>query len=175
MDNLEQIIFNSLSPLLKNVILWKRYVDDIFCIWNGTERQLNSFLTLLNSFNKQIQFTIEIGTNCSLYFLDLNISLINNKFNYNIYRKPTFTDTVIHNSSNHPPSHKHSAFHSMVHRLITILLSDINFAKELSTIKYIASNNGYDSSLIDNILTKKNTTSFHKQIFVQQYNHLYSN
>jgi len=110
---------------------------------------------LLNSINKHIQFTLEVGINSTLNFLDLTLSIVENKINFNIFRKPTFTDTVIDNTSNHPISHKHSAFHSMIHRLVTTPLSDNNYANELNIIKLIALNNGYETTLIDRILAKK--------------------
>lgn len=33
----------------------------ILCIWSGTDRQLNTFLQLINSFHTQIRFTLQIG------------------------------------------------------------------------------------------------------------------
>lgn len=171
MNDLEMNIFNSKSPLLNNVLLWKRYVDDIFCIWTGSERQLDTFLKFLNSLHSQIQFTIEIGNNATLNFLDLTLSITNNKIEFNIYRKPTYTDTVIHNTSNHPISQKHSAFHSMIHRLVNVPMSDNNFFTELSIIKQIAVNNGYDPNLVNKILNKKlNKISAGKFLFNTNFN-----
>lgn len=43
----------------------------------------------------------------------------------------------------------------MIHRLVSVPLSNINFTNELSIIKQIAANNGYDSDLINKILNKK--------------------
>ena len=47
------------------------------------------------------------------------------------------------------------AYKSFFHRLIDIPLSSDNFNKELNIIKQIAFNNGYNESLIENILKKK--------------------
>ena len=62
---------------------------------------------------------------------------------------------VIHNTSAHPYSHKLAASHSFIHRLNSIPLLDSDFQKELNIIKQIAVNNGYQSSLIDQLLNKK--------------------
>lgn len=120
------------------------------------------FLNFLNKFHKNIQFTLEIGKEKSLNFLDLNLTLIGNKIDFNIFRKDTYTDTVIHNSSNHPFTQKLAAFHSMVNRLVTIPLSVTNFTLELNLIKQIAVNNGYSTKLIDQLLNKKNKQKFLK-------------
>lgn len=98
---------------------------------------------------------MELEDNNSINFLDLTITKCNNKLNFAIFHKPTHTDMVIHNTSTHPYSHKLAAFHSYIHRLFSIPLSDSNFQSELNIIKQIASNNGYQPNLIDHLLNKK--------------------
>lgn len=56
-----------------------------------------------------------------LNFLDLQIAIENSRLDFNTYRKPTFTDTVILYDSSHPYSIKLPAFHSMLNRVLTIL------------------------------------------------------
>ena len=67
---------------------------------------------------------------------------IDNKINYNIYRKPTTTDHAIHASSYHPYSHKMTFFNSMVHRLLSLPLSTEDHKNEVEIIKHIAIANG---------------------------------
>ena len=158
MNDLETKLFESAHPLTKSIIYWFRYVDDILAAFNGTDRQLTQFTQFLNTLHPSIKFTNEIQDKYnSLNFLDLKITLINNKHEFNIYRKPSYTDTVIHNSSLHPTSHKHAVFHSMIHRLISIPLSKENFDTEIRTIKQIAINNAYSPFLIDKLLKQKQT------------------
>jgi len=88
--------------------------------------------------------------------LDLNISHITNKFEFNIFRKPTCTDTIIPETSNQSRSIKMSAIHSMLHRLISIPLNSSNYNKEIDTIKQIVRNNGYDTSIVDKLIFRKN-------------------
>ena len=59
---------------------------------------------------------------------------------------------VIHNTSNHPTHHKHSAFISMLHRLRNIPLDKTDYNNEINTIKYIAQQNGYNHNLVDTLL-----------------------
>lgn len=155
LDHFETSLFNSDNHLITCVHTWLRYVDDVFCIWTGTERQLTQFLTTLNNINNKIQFTIEIGDR-NLNFLDLKITINNNcKFEFDIYRKDTYTDSIIPIESNHPLNTKLAAFHSMLNRLINIPMNKKNFKKELETIRTIAKNNGYSIDLVDKLLSKK--------------------
>ena len=81
-----------------------RYVDDTFILFSGSNRQAQNFVNYLNKINKHIQFTLEIQINNKLNFLDLTVSIIKNKFDFNIDRKPTQTDAILPNDYNHPYS-----------------------------------------------------------------------
>ena len=155
MNYFETQFLHSKIPLIKYIHSWYRYVDDVFCIWTGTHRQLHQLLHHLNSVYPTIQFTLEVEHNNSINFLDLTISKSQNNLVFDIYRKPTQTDSIIHATSQHPLSHKHAALHSLIYRLIKTPLSPSNYNKELNTIKQIAFNNGYSPSLVNNILENK--------------------
>ena len=164
MDSFECNLFS--NNKIKNIIFWYRYVDDILCLFNGTSRQVTSFLNTLNSLEPNIQFTVEIEKDNSINFLDLTIDHKNkNKFNFQIYRKPTYTDTIIPSTSNHPFSTKMAAFHSLINRIINIPLDEHNFKKEVNIITTIAENNGYDKHRIKKLLHKKQNKVLFKQIY----------
>jgi hypothetical protein len=97
---------------------------------------------------------MELETDSTLNFLDVKICRSDGGFEFGIYRKPTQTDLVIPMESNHPYQYKMAAFRSMVYRLLTYQLSSQEYNKEVLIIKQIAHNNGYDHSLIDNIIRK---------------------
>jgi hypothetical protein len=52
---------------------------------------------------------MEIETDNKMNFLDILIQKESNKFSFNIYIKPTTTDTIIPKDSCHPPEQKHAA------------------------------------------------------------------
>jgi hypothetical protein len=168
MDHFEKNLFSSSSELTKNVLCWYRYVDDVFCVWGGSKRQLQLFLTRLNSLNKNLKFTIEVEENNSLPFLDLKISKLNNKLDFSIFRKDSYTDQVIHFKSRHCFSQKLSAFHAMIHRLVNVPMSPENTKKELSIIKLIAINNGYNEELVEKLYRKKLNKIALKDIYSTQ-------
>jgi hypothetical protein len=165
MSSLESKIFHSNNKLINKVFYWARYVDDIFCIWLGTDRQLMLFQSFLNSFYKQVQFTLEIEKSNSLNFLDLTISKKQQSLEFQIYRKPTFTDTIVHAQSIQSHSIKLSNFHSMIHRLLTLPLRVDNYKNEVNILKNIAKNNGYDHKLIDKLIYKKQRKLLQKQFY----------
>lgn len=96
---------------------------------------------------------MEVEEDSRINYLDLTIKInkTRGKIEYGIYRKPTATDTIIHNTSNHPQQHKNAAIRQLVTRLEKIPLSGEAYAKELQTIYTIATNNGYRKDLVDKI------------------------
>ena len=112
-------------------------------------------LSYLNDLTKNILFTSEIG-NETISFFDLQITITDNELEYQIFRKPTFTDTVLPFYSNHPMNTKLSAFYSMINRLIRTSMNIPNFNSELKTTHTIAINNGYDIITLENFFRKTN-------------------
>ncbi|XP_050519268.1 uncharacterized protein LOC126893296 [Diabrotica virgifera virgifera] len=151
MDHLES------NYIMKNpeVLHWFRYVDDCLVFVDGQQDSANHLLFKINQIHPNIKFTMELESSNAINFLDLSITRLNNQFNFGIYRKPTQTDHVIHSSSNHPLSHKYSAFRSFIHRLHTLPLSTAEFNKELNIIKQIAVNNDYNPNIIDKLIRKR--------------------
>ena len=66
--------------------------DDTIMIYNSNCRQLEMLKKHMNTITNNLQFTLETEMNNKINFLDLILTTINNKINYNIYRKPTITD-----------------------------------------------------------------------------------
>ncbi len=82
-------------------VLWKRYVDDIFCIVKkGSEKHL---LDHLNSVRPSIKFTMEPDEDSKLPFLDCLLKRESDgMLTYTVYRKPAHTDRYLHFKSHHP-------------------------------------------------------------------------
>ena len=98
MGELEQRLFNSNNDDLNKILLWKRFIDDIFLIWLGTATQLEEFHSYLNSVHPTIKFDkphFDKDTN-SCNFLDLSICI--NLFGFRAmvtnYAKVSFIDWV---------------------------------------------------------------------------------
>ena len=65
--------------------LWRRFIDDIFFIWKGSEEDLIWFITKLNSIHSTIKFEFKAGESFnfetqSVNFLNLTICIDGNGF-----------------------------------------------------------------------------------------------
>lgn len=154
MAHFEEKIFKSNLPIIKNIIHWSRYVDDIFIIWSGTLNEIQSLLTYINNLHNNLKFTLEIGEK-RLNFLDITINLNPNGFtSFEVYRKPTNTSHCISYHSNQHISHINAFFNNMFHRLFNYPLNKKSFINELSTIIYIGLNNQFPIDFIKNLFIK---------------------
>ena len=41
-------------------LMWKRFIDDIFSLWNVDKEQIDSFIELANNHHPTIKFTAEV-------------------------------------------------------------------------------------------------------------------
>jgi hypothetical protein len=69
-------------------------------------------------------------------FLDVTIQKDTDSLSFNIYRKPTMTDTINPNYSCHPQEHKYAAIRYLTYRMNTYNLNAVNKGKENSRIKH---------------------------------------
>ena len=68
-----------IMPKIKDFILiYVRYIDDIFFIWKGTEQELLEFFAGVNEIHPTIKFDYEFSKT-SVNFLDTKISLSGGK------------------------------------------------------------------------------------------------
>lgn len=140
---------------MKHIFFWRRYVDDVLCLFTGTDSDLEQFFNYLNSCHNNINFTLEKENNKQINYLDLNISRKNHKLEYSIYHKPTATDTTINATSYQHPQTKTTPFIYYVDRLISIPMSGENFEKELNHIKHLAVKNDFKPDLIDKLVRRR--------------------
>jgi hypothetical protein len=96
------IIINILKQL--HVIDYFRYVGIILVLilHNKNTTNIENTLADFKSLHPNIQFTIEKETQNKFNYLDLTITNLHNTLTFNILRKPTSTDLIIHNDSCHP-------------------------------------------------------------------------
>ncbi len=113
----------------KAPLLWKRYIDDILCIWPGTQSELKQFMSYLNTSHPTIKFTHE-SSQSSVDFLD--ITLYKGK-RYRDKRildiKPFFKKTNKFQYLQFHSAHPRQTFRSLIKGELTRLLracSDIN-------------------------------------------------
>ena len=70
------------------LIMYRRYIDDLFFIWSGPESSLEMFSAELNSNRNNIRLEFN-WSRCSIHYLDVEVMLNNNRLDTKVYFKPT--------------------------------------------------------------------------------------
>ena len=144
-------------PLLQEKSsLYLRFVDDIFFLWNGTEKELKSFINRVN----RVHPTITFETNYSyteINFLDTTVKITsNNELVTTLYKKETDRNTSLHRKSYHPPSTKKSIPYSHALRISRICSDDNDYHKQLEELKDRFIQRGYrEREIIDQLNIKQ--------------------
>ena len=110
---------NSLLPnLTKYITFWKWYVDDTICFVKiGTTEFL---ISVLNTFDKNIQFTFEEESDEVIPFLDILISRKRNDITTTVYRKPTCNDIYLNWNIFVPATWKRGTLKTLAERAYVI-------------------------------------------------------
>ena len=85
------------------------FVDDILLIFYSNHTNIQTTLDDFNTVHPSLKFTAEMETNSTINYLDVTIHKPPTGWRTSIYRKPTFTDTIIPYTSNHTTQHKYTA------------------------------------------------------------------
>ena len=153
MNYIENIIHTN-TTYKDGIAIWKRYVDDIFAIWDKTI-SLDDFLEYINNISTSIKFTTEIqDENEQLNFLNLTLTKHNDTIKHKIYRKPTSRNIIIPFRSNHSMAHKISSFRYHLENIYTLKLDENQQKEELDVIYSMASEYGFPRKIIDNLHSK---------------------
>jgi len=71
------------------------YVDDILLIFDPNHTNIKAVLNDFNTIHPKLQLTAEVENNNTLNYLHVSIHTTPNNSKTSIYRKTTFTDTII--------------------------------------------------------------------------------
>ena len=148
-----------LPRILLPCIKWFRYVDDVLAIFPINCDPI-LFLTDLNNLHPSIQFSIELETNNSISFLDMEIFNINGFLSFNIFKKPTHINSYIHSFSSHSSSTKRGVIIGMFLRCLRICSPQFLDPEILKT-KEIFINLGYSLTFLNSCLKSAREKFFH--------------
>jgi hypothetical protein len=101
------------------IIDYYRYMDDILIVYDERKTNIINMLENFNAIHTKLKFTIEQQTQNRINYLGLTIKKNRHKLNFEIYRKPTTIDLILHNTSCHPYEHKKLAIIYLYNRLNT--------------------------------------------------------
>lgn len=90
------------NPYQSHIKLWKRFIDDVFVLWEGTSQQFELFFNWLNTCDTNIQFTYE-SSRYEITYLDVRVVKGAGEWITTLYRKEIDRNTLLHFHSAHPP------------------------------------------------------------------------
>ena len=111
-------------------MVFVRYIDDIFMIWQHGESDLHKFVDHLNSRVATIKFTMEFSKR-EISFLDTRVINKDNRLYTDLYTKPTDTHDYLMYSSAHPRRCKDSIPYSQFLRIRRICKREVDFRKNV--------------------------------------------
>ena len=134
-------------------VIYRRYVDDTFLLFRS-KYHIEKFRNYLNHQHKIIKFTSETKNENSILFLDIKITMDNNKFMTSVYCKPTFSGVFTNFGSFIPKSYKYNLLFTLLHRAFKLCSKFERFHQEIDKRKTIFENNGYPKSFVDFCIKK---------------------
>ena len=167
-------------------LVWKRYIDDVFSLWDTNREEINNFIEHANNYHPTIKFTADISDK-EIIFLDTCIykgarfekeSILDTR----TYFKPTETFQYTHFKSCHPPGVKKGFVKGEGLRLLRTNSSQETFVENIRIFKLRLRARGYPNNFIDKTLSEvkfsdrkkalQENTRVRKEIlpFVTQYN-----
>ncbi|KAM4012040.1 uncharacterized protein ACNLHF_005390 isoform 1-T3 [Anomaloglossus baeobatrachus] len=136
------------ESLMDRVLLWARYIDDIFLIWQGSLVELHQFMSVLNSSGRNILITYQ-WSHEQVEFLDV---LVRKDAEFvlqtDLYRKPTSTNTLLHASSAHPQYMIRSVPTGQFLRLRRICSTNADFERQSLDLMERFRERGYSRRMI---------------------------
>lgn len=132
-------------------MVWWRYVDDVFIVWQHDVVLLDEFFSLINGLNPKIKFTLEKERDKTLQFLDVLLIRTPIGIERKIFRKPISTLATIPHNAEAPMSYKLSAYRHLIYRANKVCTPKY-LDSELKIIRKIARNNGFRNEIINKLI-----------------------
>lgn len=151
MERLEQENIRKVEGLQIGLIIYRRYVDDCFCI--ARREHVDQILEIFNSFHERLQFTVEREENEQLKFLDMMVRRKDGRLEKTWLPKQEKGRYLDYNSES-PHSHKRNTAIALVDRAIKLTDAE-NRPQAINAVKTILKCNNYPGWFIQNVLKQR--------------------
>ena len=157
MESIEKEI---LRQSINKPLTWKRFIDDVFCLWDTNKEEIEHFIEQANSYHPTIKFTAEVSQ-LETTFLDTTVykgerfekeSILDVRTHY----KPTETFQYTNYSSCHIAGVKKGFVKGEALRLLWTNSSKDMFDKNIKNFRTHLISRGYPNRLVDKILSEVN-------------------
>lgn len=138
--------------------IWRRFIDDIFMIWQHGREELIEYMEYLNNQHPTIKFTYEQDQE-QIAFLDTIAYKDNGHLSTKIYHKPTDNKQYLHYNSAHPKKQKDSVPYGLFIRCKRISSKEEDFETESQSIITKLKRRNYPTALLEEALQKVRNTN----------------
>ena len=154
MGNYEKLVFGSNQNMLKKIILWKRFIDDIFMLFKGSKAECEELVEWLNSLMPGVmKFKFEFSFT-RIVFLDLEIFQEDGVLKTSLHIKPTNKQLFLDYNSNHPQHCKHSLPYSQALRVVERCTLECDREEQLKNLNSKFKERNYPSDIVDSQFEK---------------------
>ena len=146
-------------PLIANKCLcYYRFVDDIFMIWTGSEKEIKYFFTRVNCDHVTIIFECKYS-NKEINFLDTIVCITrSNTLITKLYKKEADRNAYLHYKSYHPSKLKGNNPYGQFLRIRRICSNDNDTDDSMEVLKSNFNKRGYPEKILQQQLIKAKTT-----------------
>lgn len=141
------------SRPIPELVLWRRYIDDILLLWDGDVDSLKQFMACLNANDRNIVLQFDYSKT-EIHFLDLRIRVENGTIVTSTFFKETDRNGFINTASCHHPAWLRSVPVSQFLRLRRNCTDLRDFHNESMSLKEKFLQKGYDVNTINNAIIK---------------------
>ena len=150
-------------------LVWKRYIDDIFSLWNIDKKDIGLLIELANNHHPTIKFTAEIS-DTEITFLDTCVhkgyrfereSILDVRTHF----KPTESFQYTEFSSCHPPGVRKGFIKGEALRLLRTNSTEETFEENIKKFKRNLPARGYPDNLSEKILSEVKINKIHTKEF----------
>ena len=148
------------------LILFKRFLDDLFLIFRGSTKELHTLFHKINQIHPAIKFTMEhtslenepLNEKChftlkkSIQFLDTSCEIKNGKIEIDLYRKNTDRNQYLLPSSCHPKQTTTNIPFSLCLRILRICTNPEIRQKRMQDLKQRLLSRKYPDRIIDSVI-----------------------
>ena len=139
-------------------LVWKRYIDNIFSLWDISREELQQFIEQANNYNPTIKFTAEISET-EITFLDTvvykgNRFITESVLDVRTHYKATETFQYTHFSSCHPPGVKRRFIKGEALRLLQTNSTKATFEEKIKHFESRLIERGYPKNLVQRTLSE---------------------
>ena len=152
MDNV--LLVDSTINDLNFIVARKRFLDDLFFLWLGSEKSFLDFKDALNEKGSEFKFTLKGEVGKTVDFLDVRVSNESGKLETTLFVKPTDSMRYLHRRSDHSPHMFKAIPYSQFRRAVVICSSDKERDLHIDRMKRKFLDSGYYDSELDAAKTR---------------------